>query len=360
MRKKGNNKNVYVNARFLTQSLTGVQRYAVELSLRLKKMNPLIQFICPKNVIQHDLFRNLEARVIGNTTGHLWEQTELPIYLKTQKNPLLINLCSTAPICYKNKIVTVHDITYVRCPQSFSKRFRILYHVVIPLILNDSLECITVSRFSAREISGHFKNIRRKPFVVYSAVADQFQIDENKDRKNHPYLLAVSSYAYHKNFTKLIKAFDNLYQSGEINLPLVIAGGESVSSLSKQSYRFSSNTPVHLIGKVTDEELLKLYQGATAFVFPSLYEGFGLPPLEAQACGCPVVASNAAAMPEILGDSALYFSPNNILSMQEAICRIVNEPILRDSLKEKGLSNVSRFSWDISFRQLCNVLLKYS
>jgi glycosyltransferase involved in cell wall biosynthesis len=351
---------IVVNARFLTQSMTGVQRYAVELSLRLKEIMPSIQFLCPKNVIQHDLFKRLEARVVGNTTSHLWEQTELPIYLKVQKNPLLINLCSTAPIYYKNKIVTVHDITYIRYPKSFSKKFRILYHIVIPLILNNALDYITVSRFSGREISGYFKNVHKEPYIIYHAVADQFQIDKNIDKKNYPYLLAVSSYAYHKNFTKLINAFDNLYQSGKINIPLVIAGGESISSLSKQSYLFSSNTPVHLVGKVTDEELLKLYQGATAFIFPSLYEGFGIPPLEAQACGCPVVASNAAAIPEILGDSVLCFSPNNILSMQEAICRIVNEPILRDSLKEKGLSNVSRFSWDISARQLCNILLKYS
>jgi glycosyltransferase involved in cell wall biosynthesis len=168
--------------------------------------------------------------------------------------------------------------------------------------------------------------------------------------------LAVSSQNYHKNFGKLIDAFDSLYKSGKLKISLVIVGG-SYLCRKKYVYTSSANAAIHFMGRVTDEELVGLYQGATAFVFPSLYEGFGLPPLEAQACGCPVIASKAASIPEVLGNSALYFDPNDVSDMQKALCRVSQDLFLREQLIEKGTANVSRFSWNISAFQLYELIL---
>jgi glycosyltransferase involved in cell wall biosynthesis len=354
-------RKVVVDARFLTQPLTGVQRYAIELSLRLKQMDPSIRFVCPKDVIQRDIFERLEAKIIGSHTRFLWSQIDLPMYLKKHNNPLLVNFDSvSASAYYRNKIVTLHDITWARYPQSFSRRVRMLHHVIDPIVLKNSLEIITVSNFSKKEIVNYFKNLHKAPHVIYNAVDDKFHIND-KERSNilAPYILAVASQVYHKNITKLIEAFDKICKHKKSDFSLIIAGG-SDDCFQKQSYKIRSDASIRFTGRVTDEELVKLYQEAAVLVFPSLYEGFGIPPLEAQACGCPVVASNVASMPEILGDSVLYFDPNNIAEIQDVIYQVIGYPSLRESLIEKGYANVSRFSWDTSVRQLYDILVNIS
>jgi len=142
---------IIVNARFLTQKMTGVQRFATELAVRLAEEKCLdIEFVTPKNIVHLNLARKLNAKIIGSFSGHLWEQICLPFYLRVNKKPLLINLCSTAPIIYKNQIITHHDITYIRFPQSFSSKFILLYKLIIPLILRSSKKVITVSNFSKK------------------------------------------------------------------------------------------------------------------------------------------------------------------------------------------------------------------
>jgi glycosyltransferase involved in cell wall biosynthesis len=358
MRGKSGEK-IVVDARFLNQPLTGVQRYAIELSLRLKQINPSICFVCSKDVVQREVFESLDAKVIGRYTRFLWSQIDLPIYLKKHNNPLLVNFDSVcAPVCYRNKIVTLHDITWVRYSQSFSRRLRILHHLLDFIVLKNSLEIITVSSFSKKEIVSYFKNLRKVPHVVYNAVDEKFQTGNERGNISKPYILAVSSQAYHKNIIGLITAFDNLCKSKKTDLSLIIVGG-SYNSLQKQSYNTFSNTSIHFTGKVTDEELIKLYQGAMLFIFPSLYEGFGIPPLEAQACGCPVVASNAASMPEVLGDSAVFFDPANTSQMQDTIYGVIEDMSLRNALVERGLSNVNRFSWEDSAQKLYEIIRKH-
>jgi glycosyltransferase involved in cell wall biosynthesis len=194
--------------------------------------------------------------------------------------------------------------------------------------------------------------------VIYNAAGQQFKIKQDENKKSSPYLLAVSSYTYHKNIARLIDAFSGLYKSGTINIPLIVVG-DSYRGSGKRNFRIISDDSIRFIGRVSDEKLVSLYQAATAFIFPSLYEGFGIPPLEAQACGCPVIASNAAAMPEVLGESALYFDPHNVSEMQDVICQIVTDSSLRQTLVKKGLSNVKRFSWDDSAHHLYDIILSH-
>jgi glycosyltransferase involved in cell wall biosynthesis len=345
-----------VNSRFLTQSITGVQRYGVELSLRLKQLDPSIEFVCPKNVVQHEMFEQLNAKVIGKRTGHLWEQIDLPKYLKGQGCPLLLNLCNTAPIFYKNKITTVHDIIHALYPQTCSFAFHVWYQILIPHILKNSLTIITVSEFSKREISDYYKCQSENIHIVYNAVDKRFKPKIKRSKTLEPYLLAVSSINYHKNYSRMIDAFANLYTSNNINISLFIIGGDNLC-YAKQHYDIDQNVPIHFLGRVSDNELINLYQNAEAFVFPSLYEGFGIPPLEAQKCGCPVISSNTASMPEILGDSVVYFNPTDISEIQNAMYRIIDNKQLQDSLINKGFLNVNRFSWDESAHKLYNIML---
>lgn len=164
-----------VNSRFLTQQITGVQRFAIEISLRLKVMlKDNVIFVSPHDVIQNEIARQLGVKIIGKHTGHLWEQLELPNWLKKNGSPLLLNLCNMAPLMYKNKISTVHDVAFVRYPQSFSKRFLMVYRFMIPRIITSSKYIITVSEFSKKEIVDTYCIDNCMVKVVYNAVNEEF------------------------------------------------------------------------------------------------------------------------------------------------------------------------------------------
>lgn len=338
---------IAVNARFLTQPLTGVQRFALEISRTLKEISgeENIQFFAPKNIQLYSEANELNVQIIGSHTGHLWEQLDLPRHLKTLGNPILLNFCNTAPIFYKNKLSTLHDITYIRYPQTFSKSFRYFYQVMMPLVLKTSKHIFTVSEFSKKEISEYYHTTKEKISVVYNAVGKTFhpQIDENLKKEN--YLLAVSSIKENKNFGMILKAFKKVSKQ-KSNLKLFIVGDLKNGNFSNIDLSLFINNPrIKLLGRVSDVQLVKLYSNAIAFLFPSLYEGFGIPVLEAQACGCPVVSSNVSSMPEVLNNSGALINPTSIDDLVNAINNIVDNNDYRNNLIEKGFQNKNRFSW---------------
>lgn len=344
---------VYVNARFLTQELTGVQRFAEQLALSLSNIRNDLVFVAPNNIVRKSVANKLNVEVIGKKRGHFWEQVELPFFLKKHNNPLLLNLCSTAPILYKNQIVTHHDVTYKRYPESFSRKFNLLYGVLVPLMLKNSHRLLTVSEFSKREIIDVYKISESKVSIVYNATDGKFHSSGEGEYKNK-YLLAVSSPNFHKNFHGMIEAFIKLNDS-DCKLKVI---GKTATSFAVQDYSklMKNSANIEFLGRVDDEELIHLYRGALAFVFPSFYEGFGIPPLEAQACGCPVISSNTASMPEVLGNSVIYFSPDDTDMMAECMRRIISDSSLRNSLIDAGEENVKRFSWDASAMKISSIL----
>lgn len=350
-----------VNARFLTQPITGVQRFAIELSKRLKKQTDIeVQFVSPKGIIHHDLAKELEAEIVGRSSGHLWEQVDLPKYLNQNSKPLLLSLCSTAPCFYKNQIVTHHDITYIRCPESFSKKFIGFYKLIVPFMLKNSKKIITVSNFSKDEVSNYFRIPKDKFTVIYNGVdTEQFKVSKTKNAADPKYILAVSSRNFHKNFQGLIKAFKEVKDEFK-DLNLHIVGGSEIKSFNNIELDIEDlkhENRIHFLGRVNDQELIKSYQKASLFIFPSFYEGFGIPPLEAQACGCPVIASDKASMPEVLADSVLYFDPASTAELSEKIRFFYNNSEQKDKLANLGLQNIRRFDWDDSSRKLMDQII---
>ncbi|MDH2268970.1 glycosyltransferase family 4 protein [Serratia marcescens] len=347
---------LYINARFLTQDMTGVQRFAEQISLSLNTIRGDVVFLVPDEKFKIEVDHSFEIKVIGKKHGHLWEQIDLPKYLKSIGSPPLLNLCSTAPLFYRNQIVTHHDITYKRYPESFSRQFRYIYNSIIPIMLKNSRKIITVSEFSKREIAKAFNVEKEKISVVYNASSDKFKATDS-DRQEK-YLLAVSSPNYHKNFHGMLKAFAMLDDKIDIKLKII---GRSADNFNKQMYASAENTNsnIEFLGRVDDLELVKLYQNATAFVFPSFYEGFGIPPLEAQSCGCPVIASSSASIPEVLGTSALYFDPYKIDEIANAMETIVCNDSVREELRRLGFENTRRFSWGKSAQAVDKIISQY-
>lgn len=337
---------IVLNARFLTQELRGVQRFAEQICLALKAMRSDLQFVCPDDIKMHESARVLGAIPVGRRKGHLWEQLDLPSYLRSQGSPLLVSLGATGPLLYSNQIATHHDITYVRHPESYSWKFRTAYRVATPLLLKRIRTLITVSQFSKREISTFYGFPADKVLVVPNAVSDEFQPGAPL-RTGQKYLLAVASPSAHKNFSRMIQAFLSLKGHEQVELRIV-GGGASVFADPNLEQLANNDPRIRFLGRLSDQALIEQYQNAAAFVFPSLYEGFGIPPLEAQACGCPVLAANAASIPEVLQSSALYFDPLDTEHISRAMSLALNNLTIRQHLRTLGLQNVSRFSWEDS------------
>ncbi|AHY06538.1 glycosyltransferase family 4 protein [Serratia plymuthica] len=345
---------LFVNARYLTQELTGVQRFAEQISLSLNDIRDDIIFLSPPGILRKDVAEQLQVKEIGSKSGHQWEQIELPRFLKNNDSGLLLNLGSTAPVFYNNQIVTHHDVTYKRYPESFSKKFRLFYGFLIPMMLKHSKKLLTVSEFSKKEINNVYGYPIDKIEIIYNAVSDEFKRTVRSD-ENKPYFLAVSSPNFHKNFHGMLKAFELLGDKYNISLKII---GKTATSFSKQDFSslINKTEKIEFMGRVDDKDMIKLYQNALAFVFPSFYEGFGIPPLEAQSCGCPVISSNMASMPEVLRDSALYFDPYNEQDIASAMEKIILDEKLRSELISRGDANIKRFSWSDSALKISQIV----
>jgi glycosyltransferase involved in cell wall biosynthesis len=339
-----------VNARFLTQRTTGIQRFATEITRELLTLRDDLVLAVPRGAFDDAGLDRDRIVQVGRLNGHGWEQIDLPLFARRNRRPIL-NLASTGPIWYRPQISTHHDITYVRHPESFGRRFRAVYGIVVPRLIAHSARLLTVSEFSRDEIAGHFGIPRERFTVIHNGVDDRFQPGPAGGER--PYLLAVSSPNVHKNFGRMLAAFSSFSETHpDVELRVV---GSQTNSFSRQRYDVADER-VTFLGRVDDAELAVLYRGAVAFVFPSLYEGFGIPPIEAQQCGCPVIAARAASMPEVLGDSALFVDPYDVDDLAGAMSRLVDDAALRARLVEAGFANVSRFSWRRSAERVSDVI----
>jgi glycosyltransferase involved in cell wall biosynthesis len=345
-----------INSRFLTQPLTGVQRFAVEISRQLKSLyEGEIKFVAPRNIRHEETASELGVEIIGTRTGHLWEQTDLPQYLLKNKNPLLLNLANTAPLFYKNKIVTVHDIAFRVYPQTYDKRFLYYYKVMVPTIIRTSRHVVTVSNFSKRELVRFYNVADEKIAVVYNAVNESFCPTEDDDLQKENYFLAVSSLNHRKNLVSVLQAFDDFSRRNK-NTNLYLAGDLNTRSFAGINLdKYMNNPRIKILGRVSNAELIRYYSNARAFLYPSLYEGFGIPPLEAQQCNCPAMVSEASCLPEIFLDSALYCNPLSMDSIQANMLKLLDGNV-RETLIAKGRENAKRFSWEKSARQIIDMI----
>jgi len=343
------------NSRFLTHKVTGVQRYAIEISLILQRIYPNMTFVSPGNILQKNLAKGFGVNTCGKLTGHLWEQTELPFYLRKKGSPVLLNLANTAPVFYRNKIVTIHDLACLN-PDWFSRKFTYFYRNLIPKITNNSLKIVTVSEFSKRELIKHFNIPENKVEIIHDAVSQKFISLASGDFENKygDYILAVSSLSPRKNFKSLIIAFNRL-KLKDIKL-ILVGSGDKIYENPDLKDLVKENPNIVFTGYVTDKELAGLYKNARLFVFPSLYEGFGIPPLEAMACNCPTVVSNATSIPEVCGKASYYVDPASIDSIAKGIYEVLNNEQLQNELRQKGAERIKVFNWQDSAKKIAQII----
>ncbi|NMO79580.1 glycosyltransferase family 4 protein [Niallia alba] len=355
-------KQIYINGRFLTQTTTGVQRVAEEIVKRLDELitNKVINdhyftILTPKDKIKDLKLKNINVKSVGYLKGHAWEQLELPCYSKRE---ILVNFCNTAPVYKKNQIIYVHDAAILDAPEGFTPKFIKFYNILFQSFAKRAKKIITVSNFSKNRLEHYFPNMKGKVSVSYLGTEHISKIKsiENDFLKNNnlvsnEYYLAVSSANPNKNFQVIIDMLSIIDKPIE---KFVIVGGKS-SKVFKDDGANQSQY-VTKLGYVSDEELITLYKNAKVFLFPSKYEGFGLPPLEAMSLGTPVIAANSASIPEILKNNALFFQYNDPKELLQKIRSLSENEILVEELSLKGLEYAQQFSWNLTAKHLYNII----
>jgi glycosyltransferase involved in cell wall biosynthesis len=340
---------IAINGRFLTQGMTGVQRFAREITAAADRLTghdawPKARLLIPSSVTQSP-FAYFEAQAIGQKSGQIWEQWELP---KAAKGSFLINLGNTAPLMLgRNQAVVIHDAGVFDTPESYSFAFRAWYCFLHKMLARTGAQLLTVSEFSRGRIAAALGVASEAIGVLPEGGDHMLRIAADADiLARHGlapgrYALVVGNPAAHKNLAALTSAATIL---GQRSLTLAVAGAAD-PAVFRAGGGPAANAGL-ILGRVSDAELRALYENALCLIFPSRYEGFGLPPLEAMTCGCPVIAAYAGAVPEVCGEAALWFDPLRPETLAEAMERLLDEEGLADGMRTAGLRRAALYTWE--------------
>lgn len=341
-------KFIYVNTRILSSSLTGVQRYLLDLSR---------QFDTTFITIRPDILPS-------GIMGHFWEQFILPFRIGGN---LLLSPSNTGPLFYRNQILILHDIQQLDIPESLNPLFALFYQLLIPKLVKNVKHIITVSEFSKSRIVERLNVPSTKVTVIPNSVDKRFSVKSEKKINDmltflklpsRKYILTVSSGHPRKNIPSLIHAWNLIKDALPSDLFLVIAGKLGGNHIFKDTI-FPQSERIYFTGSVPDNLLPELYSGASIFCFLSLYEGFGIPLLEAMACGVPIIASNTTAIPEIVSNVGLLVNPLDIQEIASSIEQLYSSSILRTRLSRLGLERIKEFSSDIVSKRTIETIKLY-
>ncbi|MEZ5352480.1 MAG: glycosyltransferase family 1 protein [Bryobacteraceae bacterium] len=341
---------IFVNGRYAAHAKTGMQYYVDEVASRLT--GGFIKTITPETPLK-------------GARGHLWEQCVLPA---KSRGGLLWSPNNTGPLAARRHVCTIHDIFPVDHPEWFSSGFSQWYSWLLPKLAARVDHIIAVSHFTRKRIVERLGVRPEKVTVVHNGVDSRFrrpapaELDIAKGKLGIPferYLLMVGSIEPRKNIAAALAAWPVISRSHP-GLGLVIAGAKG-SGLVFAGVEIDENMPnVYRTGYVPHELLPALYAAATALVFPSLSEGFGLPPLEAMACGTPVITSMNSALPEVVGDAAIGIDPLDPASIAAAVNRLLESESLQQDLRHRGFEQAAQFSWERCAAATRHVLEAYA
>ena len=300
--------------------------------------------------------------------ARLWHRARLPIPVERWVGNVNLYHATdfTLPPTRKHTrtILTVHDLSFVRAPETAVAGLRAFLNKVVPRSINRADHVLADSEATRNDIIELYGAPPEKISVLYSGVDSRFApvtdrtvLDAMRARNGigeRPYILSVGTVQPRKNYVRLVETLAALDHP---DIDLVIAGGKGWLNdpLYQRISELGLEERVRLIGFAADDDLPALYSGAEAFVYPSLYEGFGLPPLEAMACGTPVVASNVSSVPEVVGEAGLLVDPMSVEAICEAVERVLDDQSLRESLREKGIEQAGLFTWKKAAEQLRSI-----
>ena len=347
----------------------GIGTYIRNLLRQLTRIDQSTEFVVfcrPQDVSALASLGN-NFRVVTETAGNysLAEQLRIPLALRREGVTLFhAPHYVLPPLVSCRSVVTIHDCIHLMFPQYLPNRFALGYaRASMAYATRRATRVLTVSESSKRDIIRFFGTSPDKIDVIPNAFNERFSVEPKKEdvaRVRERYQLQDAFVLYagnvkpHKNLERLIEAFSLVRRRGLGNLKLVLIGDEisKYAALRRAVHRHQLHPYVRFIGFMPEETLAVMYRLAGVFVFPSLYEGFGLPPLEAMASGTPVVTSNVSALPEVAGDAALLVDPYDPVAIADAIHDVLTNDSLRSLLCKKGRQRASQFSWEASARRV--------
>ena len=337
---------VAVNGRFRVHKLTGMQRYANELISRLD-----------------DRVRVVEPRTrLKGPKGHAWEQFSLGWGLRGE---LLWSPCNTGPRWYSRQVVTIHDMFPLDYPEWFSRGFIQGFRLIVPPLIRQSRHIIAVSHYTKQRIVAATGIPGERVTVVHSGVGKQFRpqppeaVSAGREAiglRSGAYFLSVSSLEPRKNVKRILEAWEKALPHLPSDAHLVLAGGAGSGTVFSGLDLSRIPDRVLFPGYLEERFLPGLYAGALGFVFPSLAEGFGFPPLEAMACGTPVLCSNTSSLIEVAGSAAILVDPQNTSQIARGMLDIASDAQLRQAHHHRGLAQAEKFNWDTAAQRTWDVL----
>ncbi|SMC09482.1 glycosyltransferase family 4 protein [Nitratiruptor tergarcus] len=266
-------------------------------------------------------------------------------------------------------ITFIHDLSHIRYKEYHPKERMEYFEKYLPKSIEKSTKIVTISEFTKQELINLNLCDEEKIEVIYNGIDPKFRpttqsefvsVAQKHNLQYQNYFLFVGTLEPRKNLRNLLAAYLQYLKTTNHPTPLVLAGGigwrsEHFDDLLQKA---SNSGYVKRLGYVSEEELIALYGGAKAFIFPSFYEGFGLPPLEAMACGTPVIASNSSSIPEVIGDAGLLIDPHDTKQIRQALHQMDEDTVLRKELAVKGLIRAKQFSWESAAQKLSNIIEK--
>jgi glycosyltransferase involved in cell wall biosynthesis len=360
-----------INGRFLVATQTGVQRAAYNLVKTLFEIDRVNEYYLFTGASQktnpdwdfpnvHVIGSNLKTG--DNLRNHLWEQFVLPRLATKYEVDILHSPANLAPLFYRGKsIVHIHDLCFVVNPQWYSYAFRTVYNFIIPRLVKRSTKIITNSNNSRNDLFLFCEADSQKVSLVYWAVDDSFAKPPEKPQPGDSdipddYILYVGSLEPRKNIKTLVAAYELMRNTHpDIKTKLILIGGESplFAEVRLKIKKYSED--VIFKGFVDDSTLRKYYHNAVVAAYPSLYEGFGLPPLEAMASHVPVVTSNISSIPEVVGDAAIMVNPHDEEELARVLALVIKDRELRESMIRKGIEQVKNYSWYKVARRIISI-----
>jgi glycosyltransferase involved in cell wall biosynthesis len=267
------------------------------------------------------------------------------------------------------KVVTIHDLAFLEHPEYAVPALAAYLKQVVPQALAEADVVATVSDEVSKTVIKHFQTPTEKLTVVPNGVAPHIRritdpvllgATQHKFGLKHPLVLGVGTLEPRKNHSGLIRAFYQVQQKKHGPAMLAIAGGEGwlYEETRQLVTELKLDKKVRFLGRVTDLELITLYSMADVFAFPSFFEGFGIPPLEAMACGAPVITSNTSSLPEVVGDAALMVDPHDTDALAAAIMRLLTDEALRENLRQKGYQRAAHYTWAHSAQKMLTIYQK--
>ncbi len=330
----------------------GTETYAAGLIpalLHHQAITSVVAFVAPSAAAWSLPDDRRISRVVCRSAGHgpaaryATEQLLLPRLAREHGIDLLHSLGYTSPVRPATPaVVTVHDLNFIHLGHLMAPSRRLALQTIVPAGMRAARAILTDSQASAQQISERWPQLADRVHVAYCGTPPVPSVPAPPANGTaRPYLLAMSSASPHKNIERLLEAWRQLWHRGVRSYDLVLVGhvpaGWSADALPEG---------VRQRGWLPQDELDGTLRAAAGLVFPSLYEGFGLPLLEAMARGVPVASSNVFSLPEVGGDAALYFDPENTTEMAHALQRLITDTMLRQSLAEAGVRNAARFTWE--------------